>query len=288
MYAVLSRREVVHSPPAHLQAKEREDQQKAQPFARSSSHKSEMYIHHIAEPCDQSPCLLRIPAPVMAPCLFRPDRTRKHAECKERRSDIHKRICSLEHLVAGFEQSEDRHKERTAEERIREHVYGDMRNEPRTLQRRHQRLVMDFRLEDVQNYKYGGEHCRERQDPSVSPPEVSEKTRQQCKEGIPQSCLPHRLHRRTTEAYPHQHDERRKHKDRNHAAAYRKSTTLPVFQGRRRPMIIGTKGRHCSDRRHEGRADSKPYEEFPGHISRVHFFFSEDRRQKAGRHPRAS
>ena len=72
MHTFLSGRKIIDTPPAHLQTHKGKNQKYAERLAGSLPEKSQMYISHIAQPRKQSPCLLRIPAPVMSPGLLCP------------------------------------------------------------------------------------------------------------------------------------------------------------------------------------------------------------------------
>ena len=176
MYAVLSCRQVVYAPPAHLQTCESKYKQKTQHSARSPARNPQMDIENIDQPRHQGPGLLRIPAPVMSPRLLRPKHSRKHAESKERRTYLYKGISCRQNILRTGYQTHHCKDECTTEQGIRKHVHGDMRNEPRALQRRHQRLVMDFGTSDIQDNENRRENGREGQNPSVPPFEISQQT----------------------------------------------------------------------------------------------------------------
>ena len=174
-----------------------------------------MNIEHIDQPCHQGPCLLRIPGPVMSPCLLCPKRSRQHSESQESHTYIYKRIRCRQNILRTGHQTHHGKYESAAEQRIREHVHSDMRNEPRTLQRRHQRLVMYLRTDNVKDHEHRGQNGRERQYPSIPPHQIGQQTRKQSEERIPQSGLPHRPHRRTTQRDPKSHNESAQHSQRS-------------------------------------------------------------------------
>ena len=99
MYAVLSSRQVVDSPPAHLQTCESKYKQKTQHSARSPARNPQMDIEHIDKPRHQGPGLLRIPAPIVAPRLLRPKHSRKHAESQKGRTYIYKGIRRRQNIL---------------------------------------------------------------------------------------------------------------------------------------------------------------------------------------------
>ena len=82
-----------------------------------------------------------------------------------------------------------------------------MWNEPWTLQGRHQSLVMNFRLKDVYQNEYGRKNSRERQNPFILPSYICEQSGQQCKEGVPETCLPHCSKRWSSETRPQTADK---------------------------------------------------------------------------------
>ena len=174
MYTFLSRRKVIDTPPAHLKAHEGENQQNAESLAGTFPEKSQMYISHIAQPCNQSPCLFRIPAPVMSPSLLSPKRSGQHSESQECHTYIYKCVSSIKHIMSVRKKSRTCKEKCTSEKRVREHVDCDMRDEPRTLQRRHQCLVMYFRLKDVYQNEYSRKNSRERQYPFILPSYICE------------------------------------------------------------------------------------------------------------------
>ena len=99
MYAVLSCRQVVDAPPAHLQTCESKYKQKTQHSARSPARNPQMDIEHIDKPRHQGPGLLRIPAPIVAPRLLRPKHSRKHAESQKGRTYIYKGIRRRQNIL---------------------------------------------------------------------------------------------------------------------------------------------------------------------------------------------
>ena len=60
---------------------------------------AEMEIKHIDEPCDQRPCLLRIPGPVASPGALRPDRT---CDDREGKKEEPERRGAIAHHVQPF------------------------------------------------------------------------------------------------------------------------------------------------------------------------------------------
>ena len=199
-----------------------------------------MDIEHIDQPRHQGPGLLRIPAPIVAPRLLRPKHARKHAESQEGRTYIYKGISRRQNILRTGYQTHHCKDECTTEQRIRKHVHGHMWNEPRALQRRHQRLVMDLRTSDIQDNENRRENGREGQDPSVPPFHIGQQTGQKGEERIPQPRLTHRPHRRALQRYPQADDERsqRRQGSERHTKGKRTTAAIPLRRGR--PMVIGT------------------------------------------------
>ena len=222
-----------------------------------------MDIKHIDQPSHQGPGLLRIPAPIMSPRLLRPKHAREHAESQKCCTYIYKGIRSRQDIMRTGHQTRYSKNESAAKQRIREHVHGNMRNEPSTLQRRHECLVLNLRPCQIQDYEHSRKDSRERQDPPVPPLQICQQTRHKCKERIPQSRLAHSPHWRTLKRYPQTDDECREHGQGTCSQSKSKATTATVCHRRSRPMVIGTQ-RH--DRRsdgHSNRSNSKPYEYVP-------------------------
>ena len=222
-----------------------------------------MDIKHIGQPSHQGPGLLRIPAPIMSPRLLRPKHSRKHAESQKCSTYIYKGIRSRQEIMRTGHQTRYSKDESAAKQRIREHVHGHMRNEPSTLQRRHESLVMYLRPCQVQDYEHSRKDSRERQDPPVPPLQISQQTSQKSEERIPQSRLTHRPHRRALKRNPQPYDKCREHCQRTCSESESKSATAAVSQRRSRPMVIGAQRHNRRTYGHSDRRNCKPYERAP-------------------------
>ena len=115
MHTFLSRRKIIDSPPAHLQAHKGKNQKNTENLAGAFPEKSQMYISHIAQPCNQSPCLFRIPAPVMSPGLLSPKSSRKHSESQESHTYIYKGVSRIKHIMSIAEKPDTCKKKSTSQ-----------------------------------------------------------------------------------------------------------------------------------------------------------------------------
>ena len=188
MLALPGRRQQIHSPPAHLQSRKSGNQHYIKPFCPAPpclSGQAQMYINQVNAPCYRSPRLFRVPVPVIAPCLLRPQCPAQHSERQECSTYVHKRVGRFQEDVASPEKSCTGHDESTSEYRIREHIYGHVRHEPPALKGRHQGLVMNLRLEYVQADKHGRHHEGKCRNPPVSPTHICQQGREHHEEGIP-------------------------------------------------------------------------------------------------------
>ena len=85
-----------------------------------------------------------------------------------------------------------------------------MRDEPGALKCRHQSLVVNLRLKEIEKNEYSRKDCREGQYPSILPADISEQTCAGCKERIPQPRFTHGAEWRTLQRYPEKNDKARK------------------------------------------------------------------------------
>ena len=100
-----------------------------------------------------------------------------------------------------------------------------MRGKPRTLQGRHKRLIVNFRLQDVDTNKYYRQDGAKAQYPFVSPPDIGNQPGQWQEERIPQTSFSHGSERRTFQRKPQQPDEGSKH----HQPGCRQCTSLHML-----------------------------------------------------------
>ena len=82
--------QVINAPPAHLQEYERNEQDPQGETRPVSGYLPVMHIDEIGEPGDSGPCLLRIPRPVVTPCLLGPEGTKEHADGHKGEADVNK------------------------------------------------------------------------------------------------------------------------------------------------------------------------------------------------------
>ena len=85
-----------------------------------------------------------------------------------------------------------------------------MRDEPGALKCRHQSLVVNLRLKEIEKNEYSRKDCREGQYPFILPADISEQTCAGCKERIPQPRFTHCAEWRTLQRYPEKNDKARK------------------------------------------------------------------------------
>ena len=92
--------QVIDTPPTHLQEYKRNEQYPQSELWLVSGYLSVMYIYQISEPGDGSPRLLRIPRPVMSPCLLGPEGTKEHANGHKGEADINEIVRYVEFFVS--------------------------------------------------------------------------------------------------------------------------------------------------------------------------------------------
>ena len=112
-----------------------------------------MDISQIGEPRGSSPRLLRIPGPIVAPSFLSPECSEENTHGHEGPTYLHEVVADV-HLVivdGGLlePQQVGRHQRRSTEHSVGEHIDDDVRCEPRALERRHERLVVDLGVDDV-------------------------------------------------------------------------------------------------------------------------------------------
>ena len=223
-------------------------------------------VDEVGEPGGGGPCLLRVPGPIGAPRLLGPQRAEEHADGQKRPADVDKIVayghsltvdiclvcgaaggsgaggrliprkaisdrsgidCCTPSPPSAMPQEEDGHDKGGSEQSVGHHVDDDMRGKPRTLERRHQGLVVDLGPEHIDDDEHGGEDGGEGEDPSVSPAAVDEKPRHGQEEAVPQACLAHRAQRRALERYPQPYDERHEHGQSRYGRPAGQTATAP-------------------------------------------------------------
>lgn len=143
---------------------------------RSLSEQTQVYIQQITGPGDCRPGFFRIPAPVMSPGRLRPDSSRKHTHRQKGKPSVNQFVGCFQVIGPVFEKSHTRQNESTSQYRIGKHVNRDMRDKPRTLQGRHERLVMNLRFQNIDKCKHCSYHSRKRQNPRILPADISQQT----------------------------------------------------------------------------------------------------------------
>lgn len=207
MNTLPGRREVVDPVPAHLQRQKRDDQNPVERPRGVFAEQAQVDIEQITGPRRRGPGLLRVPAPVVAPSRLGPDRTGEHADGQKGQSGVDQLVGRLEVVGPAFDEPQAGEDKGAPQHRVGEHVDGDMRDEPRALQGRHQRLVVDFGFQDVDEGEDRRHHRREAEDPGVAPPQVGQQSRYAHEEGVPQPGLPHGAQRRTQHVEPEPSNE---------------------------------------------------------------------------------
>lgn len=240
----LCARQIVDSPPANLQQDEADNQHPKGHLNTRLRQTAIVDESQIAEPRDGSPRLFWVPSPIVPPSLLCPKGTKEHSEGHESQSDIYQIVgdvhllwcrwligaaefrtktsttvatwsfhrSSFRHLESSLEEKQiNRHHRGCTQQGVGEHIDNDMRGEPRTLKRWHERLRMNLRLEKVDANEDKSQQRRERENPLVVPATIDDDARQRQKERIPQASLAHRAKWRPFEGNPQPYDESEKH-----------------------------------------------------------------------------
>ena len=94
----LSRREVVDPPPAHLQKDEGDEEPPERYTTIAVGADADMDISQIGEPRGSSPCLLRVPRPIVSPSFLSPERSEENTYGHEGPTDLDEVVADV-HLV---------------------------------------------------------------------------------------------------------------------------------------------------------------------------------------------
>ena len=253
MHAVALRRgEIVDAPPADLEAHEGEQEDPAGGTPLTGLGFAEMEVNQITKPGDGCPCFFRIPGPIMAPGLLRPQGAEQHTDGQERQSHIYQIVRNVHRVLGRFpvkpgmtmdKQQVDRHQCRRSQHRVGEHIDNHVRGEPGALEGRHKGLRMNARLEQVHADEHQSQHGAERQDPLVTPTTVDDDAGKREEEGIPEPCLPHRPERRALQGNPQPHDESEEYGKTGQRECIDKTRTVfPGEEGPDRPAQDGPQG----------------------------------------------
>ena len=148
----LCRRQIINTPPAHLQAAECHNQNSNGTFTVGRASHAKVRITQIQQPCCRRPCFLRIPCPVMPPRFLCPKSAKQHPDGHECQTHTHQFVDRLQpgrklphdFISRKFHHS---HQSGSAQQGITEHIHNHMRSKPRRLQCRHERFVVNVGVE---------------------------------------------------------------------------------------------------------------------------------------------
>ena len=128
MHTPTCRGQEVDSIPAHLQQQESDDEPPV--CAMAAWTKTVVDIAEINRPRGGCPCLLRVPCPEVAPCLFCPDASRKHAERQEGDAYAGEAVAGGQITLRTLPQPSYGKQEGAAEDAVGKHVDCDVGDEP--------------------------------------------------------------------------------------------------------------------------------------------------------------
>ena len=153
----MSRRQIVDTPPAHLQAHETNNQQPKSRLVLQRIGVPLMNIKQIDEPRCRSPRFFRVPAPIVSPSIFCPYSAKQHANSDKSQAYVHQ-IVGHSHFSAALAIKHPQCCQQCrAHNGIGEHINNYVRRKPRRLKRRHKRFTMNFGFEKVdtnKNYRH--------------------------------------------------------------------------------------------------------------------------------------
>ena len=187
-------------------------------------------IGEVNRPSGCCPRFFRIPAPIMPPRLLCPKAAREHAEGEKGEADAHQSVGGRQIGNLALPQTGNGEEESAAEETVREHVHRDVRHEPCALQRRHQRLVVNFGAKQVDDDEHRGHNAREEGQPAVSPTPIYQPARNDHKERVPQARFAERAQRRTLQTDPQPCHENTIYNNANPRQPQRRATRLFTMQ----------------------------------------------------------
>ena len=81
-------------------------------------------------------------------------------------------------MISIFDKQPQRHQRGNAKHGVCEHINNDVRGKPGTLQGRHQRLAVDFGLEEVDADEHQRQDGREREYPLITPARIDDDAHQ--------------------------------------------------------------------------------------------------------------
>ena len=124
MHALSGRGQEVDPIPAHLQQQKDDDESRIGRHGRLTfwtgavGLQPQMHIEQTSTPCGGGPSLFGVPGPIVAPCLFGPDASRKHAEGEEKETDADETIGRRQINLSVTPKTDERHEETTTEEAV--------------------------------------------------------------------------------------------------------------------------------------------------------------------------
>lgn len=202
VHALSRRREVLVTVPAHLQQKETYYHHRIEPSASGRPRKPQVDICKISRSSHRSPGLFRIPVPEVPPSLLCPYGTGKKTYEQKPSTDVYKVVYRIQIIPPPVGKSCHGKDERTGQNPVGKHIHRHMRNEKHALQCRHQRLVMNLRLQDIYDTENRRKHCSEQRQPAIPPAAIDHQTGNKHEKGIPETCLTHCPHGRSAQKYP--------------------------------------------------------------------------------------
>ncbi len=161
VHTAACRRQVVYAVPTHLHAEESYRKQPSERRSAAFAVEPQVEVEQIDAPRDCRPGLFGVPAPELSPCRFCPQGAAHHAQCQEGGADIDQPVCRGQ-VTVGVPDLSCQGKEKGASQNgVGEDIDRDMWHEPWTLQGRHQRPVVYFGLQQVDEDKYQRKEDRE-------------------------------------------------------------------------------------------------------------------------------
>ena len=174
MQTLFCRRQLIDAVPTHLHTQKTERPQHVEQRPTATTVQAQVDIQQVYTPSDCSPCLFRVPIPKVAPSRLCPQRTAHHPQCQKCHSDIYQTVNRRKITIRPPNPTCQSKYKGATEYGVGENIDRNMRNKPKTLQRRHQRLVVYLGFEQIdhdEDQRYDG--CKEEQ-PTVMPSAISQ------------------------------------------------------------------------------------------------------------------
>ena len=169
----LGRGQVVDAPPAHLQEDEGDEEPPECCTAVAVCSQADVYVGQVGKPRRSCPRLLRIPRPVMSPGFLGPQRTEENTYGHKRPADLHEVVANIHLVLVDRRLLEPkqvgRHKCGCPQHCIGEHIDNDVGRKPWTLQCRHQCLIVDLRVDQIDRGENSCQDGAESKDPRIAP-----------------------------------------------------------------------------------------------------------------------